>query len=230
MPPVTRVDEALAEGVAIAMELKGDELKDDAVGVIFVFGSNLAGKHMQGAALTAKKFHGAIEGQGEGLQGQSYAIAVRDHDMKPLPIWRIARSVNALREFAQSRPDLQFRVTAIGCEDETFTTQEIAPLFSSMPEQVDLPYVFLTFYAGLTNPLHQTREVRAQNAAVETIDGLLERFADNQDKSEALMMAMMTCFQAVRQIEGDEFMSQWLMTALKDTMKFTLNEVMPVRT
>jgi hypothetical protein len=218
------VDEALAEGVAIAMGLK-----DDAVATIFVFGSNLAGKHMQGSALTAKKFHGAIEGQGEGFQGRSYAIAVRDHDMKPLPLWRIARSVNALRELAQSRPDLQFRVAAIGCEDETFTAQDIAPLFSNMPEQFDLPYVFLTVYAGLSNPMHQTREVRAQNAAVETIEGLLERFADNQDKSEALMMAMMTCFQAVRQIEGDEFMSQWLMAALKDTTKFKLHEAMSER-
>ena len=38
---------------------------------IFVFGSNLAGRHGKGAALFAKKQHGAIQGQGEGLQGRS---------------------------------------------------------------------------------------------------------------------------------------------------------------
>ena len=196
--------------------------------VIFVFGSNLAGKHMQGSAMTAKKFHGAIEGQGEGLQGRSYAIPVRDHDLKPLPLWRIARSINNLCEFAESRSELQFRVAAIGCEDETFTAQEVAPLFRNMPAQFDLPYVFLTVYAGLSNPLHQTRAIRAQNAAVEVIDGLLERFAHPQDKSEALMMAMMACLQAAREIEGDEFMSQWLMAALKDTMGCKLKDTFTV--
>ncbi|WP_420473891.1 hypothetical protein [Noviherbaspirillum sp. ST9] len=196
--------------------------------VIFVFGSNLAGKHMQGSALTAKKFHGAVEGQGEGLQGSSYAIPVRDQDMKPLPLWHIARSVNHLRELAQSRSDLQFRVAAIGCEDETFSAEEIAALFKNMPPQFDLPYVFLTVYAGLSNPLHQTREVRAQNAAVEVIDGLLERFAHSKDKSEALLMAMMVSLQSVREIEGDEFVSQWLMAALKDTMGSRLNDALVV--
>src|SRR5262245_53580931 len=42
--------------------------------MIFVFGSNLAGRHGKGAALYAKQHHGAICGQGEGLQGDSYAI------------------------------------------------------------------------------------------------------------------------------------------------------------
>jgi hypothetical protein len=33
---------------------------------IFVFGSNLAGRHGKGAALAAVKEHGAIYGQGKG--------------------------------------------------------------------------------------------------------------------------------------------------------------------
>lgn len=40
---------------------------------IFVFGSNLEGRHGGGAAAVAKKW-GAIWGQGVGLQGQTYAI------------------------------------------------------------------------------------------------------------------------------------------------------------
>lgn len=40
---------------------------------IFVFGSNLNGNHTGGAAKTAVDKFGAIQGQGEGLQGQSYA-------------------------------------------------------------------------------------------------------------------------------------------------------------
>ena len=41
---------------------------------IFVFGSNLAGHHMGGAARTAMDHFGAEWGKGEGIQGQSYAI------------------------------------------------------------------------------------------------------------------------------------------------------------
>jgi len=35
---------------------------------IFVFGSNLAGRHGAGAALDARRYHGAVYGCGEGLQ------------------------------------------------------------------------------------------------------------------------------------------------------------------
>ena len=50
---------------------------------IFVFGSNLAGRHGAGAALAALKDHGAIYGCGEGIQGQSYAIPTKDRTPWP---------------------------------------------------------------------------------------------------------------------------------------------------
>ena len=40
---------------------------------VFVFGSNPEGRHGAGAAKIAKEKFGAIYGQGEGLQGSSYA-------------------------------------------------------------------------------------------------------------------------------------------------------------
>ena len=43
---------------------------------VFVFGSNILGYHTGGASATARKKFGAIWGQPEGLQGQSYAIPV----------------------------------------------------------------------------------------------------------------------------------------------------------
>lgn len=42
--------------------------------VIFVFGSNLAGRHGLGAARTALLEYGASYGVGEGRTGRSYAI------------------------------------------------------------------------------------------------------------------------------------------------------------
>lgn len=45
---------------------------------IFVFGSNIDGRHGAGAAQTALHNHGAIRGVAMGIQGNSYAIATKD--------------------------------------------------------------------------------------------------------------------------------------------------------
>ena len=42
---------------------------------IFVFGCRRSGRHWEGAAAFALENFGAVFGQGEGLQGRSYAIA-----------------------------------------------------------------------------------------------------------------------------------------------------------
>lgn len=47
-------------------------------GVVFVFGSNPEGRHGAGAAKVARERFGAVYGQGEGLQGNAYAIPTKD--------------------------------------------------------------------------------------------------------------------------------------------------------
>ncbi len=49
---------------------------------IFVFGSNLNGSHGGGAARIALEKFGAIDGQGGGIMGQSYAFPTLDKQMK----------------------------------------------------------------------------------------------------------------------------------------------------
>ena len=51
-------------------------------GEIFVFGSNLAGHHMGGAARVANMKFGAEWGVGVGLTGQSYAIPTMQGGVK----------------------------------------------------------------------------------------------------------------------------------------------------
>lgn len=51
---------------------------------IFVFGSNPEGRHGAGAAKVAVDRFGAKYGQGEGLQGNSYALPTKDLRSKPL--------------------------------------------------------------------------------------------------------------------------------------------------
>ena len=49
---------------------------------IFVFGSNPEGRHGAGAAKVAREKFGAIYGQGQGLQGNAYALPTKDLRVK----------------------------------------------------------------------------------------------------------------------------------------------------
>ena len=96
---------------------------------IFCFGSNLSGIHGAGAAKYARLHHGAIMGQGIGLQGTSYALPTKGVKISFMPLEDIGRHVAAFISFTQIRPDLTFRVTRVGCGLAGFKDEEIAPLF-----------------------------------------------------------------------------------------------------
>jgi hypothetical protein len=105
----------------------------DAVNDIFVFGSNLAGIHGAGAARFAVIQHGAIYGQGIGLQGRSYGIPTKDERIETLPLDTIAGFVTNFLNFARSRPDMTFYVTPIGCGLAGYKRAQIRPMFEGMP-------------------------------------------------------------------------------------------------
>ena len=107
---------------------------------IFVFGSNLAGVHGAGAALYARKHHGAIFGQGIGLQGNSYGIPTKDAYIVTLPIREIKKYVDQFIEFAKQNYEMVFEVTRIGCGLAGYTDIQIAPLFKGAPSNCILPY------------------------------------------------------------------------------------------
>ena len=91
---------------------------------IFVFGSNLAGHHSGGAARTALERFGAEWGNGEGPQGQSYALPTMVgsvDNMKPY----VDRFLDLADEWDQNT----FLVTRVGCGIAGFTPEHIAPLF-----------------------------------------------------------------------------------------------------
>jgi hypothetical protein len=112
-------------------------------GAIFVFGSNLAGRHGKGAARWAKQRHGAIYGQGEGRQGSSYAIPTKDEKLKTLPLFIIERHIRKFLEYAEEHHELTFEVTPVGCGLAGYSADQIAPLFASAGANVGLPLHFL---------------------------------------------------------------------------------------
>ena len=106
---------------------------------IFVFGSNLAGRHGAGAAKAAHDYYGAVYGVGEGLTGRSYALPTVDNNICMLPLVDITGAVARFKEFATNNPDMQFFMTRVGCVLAGYSNEIIAPMFKGCSNNVDFP-------------------------------------------------------------------------------------------
>jgi len=110
---------------------------------IFVFGSNLAGRHGAGSALEAHRNHGAVRGVAEGLTGNAYAIPTKDKNLRTLPIKDIAASVNRFIFFAEDHPIWTFNLVAVGTGLAGYRAEKMADLFRHAPPNVIKPPEFL---------------------------------------------------------------------------------------
>ena len=124
---------------------------------IFVFGSDTAGRHGAGAALYAKLHYQANYGQGEGLQGQNYAIPTKDGNLQPLPVSQISKAVQRFKNFARSNPQLSFFVTRIGCGLAGFRDEHIAPLFANTFHNCKLPQGWRALNGEIENRRHTSQ-------------------------------------------------------------------------
>ncbi len=106
---------------------------------IFVFGSNLSGRHGKGTAAYAREHHGAVYGKGVGLQGSSYAIPTKDHALRSLPLNQIKHYVRQFIEFAKEHSEMIFKVTRVGCGLAGYSDKQMAPLFVRAPKNCLLP-------------------------------------------------------------------------------------------
>ena len=107
--------------------------------LVFVFGSNLAGRHGKGAAKYAREVFGAVPGKGEGAQGSAYAIPTKNAQLKTLPPDQITLHVRRFFEHARKHPDTDFRVTPIGTGLAGYAHDDIAPMFRFAPRNCLLP-------------------------------------------------------------------------------------------
>lgn len=116
--------------------------------MIFVFGSNESGFHGAGAARFAVVHHGAVYGQGVGLQGNSYGIPTKDFDVETLPLPAIQKYVNEFKDFAANNPQMTFQVTRIGCGLAGYTDNQIAPMFKDSPPNCLMPPEWVPLIGG----------------------------------------------------------------------------------
>jgi hypothetical protein len=104
---------------------------------VFVFGSNASGAHGGGAARFAYDRFGAVWGQSEGLQGQSYGIDT----MSGLEVFE--EQAGRFVEFARRHPELRFLVTEVGCGIAGHRPEQVARFFRDAPGNVVLPESFV---------------------------------------------------------------------------------------
>lgn len=105
---------------------------------VFVFGSNTQGRHGKGAALIARNKFGAVYGQSEGPQGQSYAIITKDLTSSIQPSRtkeQIIEQIQKLYEYARKNPDKEFLVaySGTGTNLNYYSNQDMAQMFAVNP-------------------------------------------------------------------------------------------------
>lgn len=166
---------------------------------IFVFGSNLAGRHGGGAAAMAMRQFGAVYGQGVGLQGNSYAIPTMQGGVETIRPY-----VDEFIRFAKDHKGLRFFVTRIGCGIAGFNDEDIAPLFieAFYESNIILPQEFLevlsndhlddgqmTHAYGITRTLvdvliynNELYHFSSPAEAIESVQGYFDRFIKNGDE------------------------------------------------
>jgi len=106
---------------------------------IWVFESNLAGRHARGVAAIAVKCLGAEEGKCSGVAGSSYAIPTRDDEDKLLPWGDIEKHVRTFRSYAEAHPDQTFRILPSPHGKSEQEHAHFADLFRNTPTNCELP-------------------------------------------------------------------------------------------
>ena len=91
----------------------------------------------------ARQNRSARYGQGEGWQGNSYAIPTKDRDLRSLPLADIAAGVETFLSYARANPLEAFELTPIGCGLAGYKPADIAPMFAQAPPNVILPPEFI---------------------------------------------------------------------------------------
>lgn len=120
---------------------------------IFVFGSNLAGRHGAGAAKFARESFGAEYGVGVGRTGDSYAIPTKDgrngadltQRSQTLSLALITKYVDEFKDYARNHPELHFLVTRVGCGRAGYLDSDIAPLFKECPSNCTLTVEWIVY-------------------------------------------------------------------------------------
>ena len=114
----------------IVKELKPNE--------IFVFGSNPQGRHGRGTAKLAVDKFGAKLGQGEGLQGQSYALPTKKLTGSKMTEVELKSGIDKFITVAKDNPDKEFILSPVGTGLAGWNPSTITKMFGDNIVQPNL--------------------------------------------------------------------------------------------
>ena len=106
---------------------------------IFVFGSNLAGRHGAGAAKQAHDDFGAKHGVGEGLTGRCYAFPTLCSQLHRLGLSDLRDSRDCLYRCCEAHPYARFLLTKVGCGLAGYPEATMRGLFTDPPANLMMP-------------------------------------------------------------------------------------------
>ena len=138
-PSSPKITNTVSEGSCILdksrIRIASDMIETLRDNEVFVFGSNLAGRHIGGAARQAYKKFGAKWGVGTGPTGKCYAIPTMNGSIEAIKPY-----IDKFIQYALANPEQIFLVTKVGCGVAKYRPNQIAPLFA---KAIDLPNVYL---------------------------------------------------------------------------------------
>jgi len=138
---------------------------------VFVFGSNPEGRHGAGAAKIAKNQFGAKYGQGEGLQGNAYALPTKDlrvkenRGLQSISPEKITESIKSLYDVAKQNPNKEFKVAYRNTTQASlngYTGLEMIEMFNAagnIPSNIIFSKEWFDTGKLNTQPTQQTTEV-----------------------------------------------------------------------
>jgi len=115
-------------------------------GEIFVFGSNLAGRHGAGAARAAREKFGAVMRVGFGPMfgksddmGSSFAIPTKGWMIDTMELKDIKTFIKQFVAYTNIAQDREFFVTRVGCVLAGHKDSDIAPMFKGCNLNCNFP-------------------------------------------------------------------------------------------
>lgn len=117
-------------------------------------------------------FWGAIYGQGEGRQGNSYGLPTKRSPYECMSATEVQGYVETFLEYAKSKPDEIFLLTAIGTGYGGHKVQAIAPMFRGAPVNVLLPRLFMEYLDGNGSEAWDVPKITGTTAHLVILDEL----------------------------------------------------------
>jgi len=111
-------------------------------GEVFVFETDLNGRHDLKDAQLAVRLFGARPGCGFGPMGNSFAIPTFSSRRKVLPLDEIRNYVRRFVAYSLEHPERHFLVRNIGCGVAGYPPEQMASMFADAPSNVALPVAF----------------------------------------------------------------------------------------